>query len=48
MYTNKEKVILMCAVSRGDIGKVKTVAKKIDPKCFIVITNSREVVGLGF
>ena len=48
MYTNKEKVVLMCAVSRGDIGKVKTVAKKIDPKCFIVITNSREVVGLGF
>ena len=48
MYTNKEKIILMCAASRGDIAKVKTIAKEIDPKCFIVITNSREVVGLGF
>lgn len=48
MYTNKEKIILMCAASRGDVAKVKSVAKKIDPKCFIVITNSREVVGLGF
>ena len=48
MYTNSEKLVLMCAASRGDIAKVKTVAKKIDPTCFIVITNSREVVGLGF
>lgn len=48
MYTNEEKLVLMCAASRGDVAKVKTVAKKIDPKCFIVITNSREVVGQGF
>lgn len=48
MYTNSEKIVLMCAVSRNDVAKVKTVARKIDPKCFIIITNSREVVGLGF
>lgn len=48
MYTNSQKIILMCAVSRGDVSKVKTLARKIDPKCFIVITNSREVVGQGF
>lgn len=48
MYTNKEKLILMCAASRGDISKVKIIARKIDPKSFIIITNSREVVGLGF
>lgn len=48
MYTNKDKLVLMCAASRGDISKVKTIARKIDPKSFIVITNSREVVGLGF
>lgn len=48
MYTNSEKLVLMCAASRGDIAKVKTVAKRTDPNCFIVITNSREVVGLGF
>ncbi|MCI8412397.1 MAG: YitT family protein [Clostridia bacterium] len=48
MYTNKEKLILMCAASRGDISKIKIIARKIDPKSFIIITNSREVVGLGF
>ena len=48
MYTNKEKLVLMCAASRGDISKVKTVVRKIDPKSFMVVTNSREVVGLGF
>lgn len=48
MYTNNEKLILMCAVGRGDISKVKIIARRIDPRSFIIITNSREVVGLGF
>lgn len=48
MYTNEEKLILMCAASRGDVAKVKLEAKKIDPRCFIIIANAREVVGLGF
>lgn len=48
MYTNEEKLVLMCAASRGDISKIKMVAREIDPKSFIIITNSREVVGLGF
>ena len=48
MYTNEKKLILMCAASRGDIAKIKVVARKIDPNSFIIITNSREVVGLGF
>ena len=48
MYTNEDKLILMCAASRGDVNRIKVIAKKIDPKSFIIITNSREVVGLGF
>ena len=48
MYTNEDKLILMCAASRGDVNRIKIIAKKIDPKSFIIITNSREVVGLGF
>lgn len=48
MYTNENKLILMCAASRGDVSRVKQVAKKIDPKSFIIIANAREVVGLGF
>ena len=45
---NKDKLILMCATARRDVGKVKQIAKQIDPNCFMVITNSREVVGEGF
>ena len=48
MYTNKEKLILMCAASRRDVSRIKLISKKIDPYSFIIITNSREVVGLGF
>ena len=48
MYTKKDKLVLMCAASRGDISRVKNIARKIDPKSFIIITNSREVVGQGF
>ena len=48
MYTNEDKLILMCAASRGDVNRIKIIAKKIDQHAFIIITNSREVVGLGF
>lgn len=44
----EEKLVLMCAASRGDISKIKATARAIDSKCFIIISNSREVVGLGF
>lgn len=48
MYTNENKLILICAVYRKDVARIKIIAKEIDPKSFIVITNSREVVGQGF
>lgn len=48
MYTNENKLILMCAVYRKDVARIKIIAKEIDSKSFIVITNSREVVGQGF
>lgn len=48
MYTNQEKLILMCAASRRDVSRIKIIARKIDKRSFIIITNSREVVGLGF
>lgn len=48
MYTNQEKLVLICAAARRDIIKVKTAAKKIDPQAFIIISNAREVFGMGF
>ena len=48
MYTNQDKLVLMCAASRGDVARVKQVAREIDSNSFIIIANAREVVGLGF
>lgn len=48
MYSDKDKLVLICAASRGDISKIKNIARKIDKKCFIVIANAREVLGEGF
>lgn len=48
MYTNEKKLVLICAASRGEVTKVKQIAKSIDPKSFLIIANAREVVGLGF
>ena len=48
MYKNKEKLILMCAVGRRDIANIKNLIMKIDKDAFVVVTNSREVLGDGF
>ena len=48
MYTGKDKLVLICAASRGDISKIKDIAKEIDEKCFIVVANAREALGKGF
>ncbi len=48
MYKKDNKLVLLCAASRNDISKIKNVVRNIDSKAFMVITNSREVVGLGF
>lgn len=48
MYTKSEKLVLMCAAARRDVIKVRTIAKKIDPQAFIIISNAREVFGIGF
>ena len=48
MYSKSHKLVLMCAAPRGDISKIKDIAKNIDNECFIVVTNAREVLGEGF
>ena len=48
MYSNKDKLVLICAANRGDISRIKNIAKEIDEKCFIVVSNAREVLGKGF
>ena len=48
MYERKEKLVLMCAVGRRDIASIKKIVRNIDKNAFVIVTNSREVLGMGF
>ena len=48
MYTNREKMMVMCIASRGEVIKIRQIANEIDKTSFIVISNVREVFGKGF
>ena len=48
MYKSNKKLVLICAVGRRDVASVKQLVKEIDKNAFIIITNSREVLGVGF
>ena len=47
-YSQKNKMVIMCVSSRRDIEKIKNISKKIDSRSFIIVTDAREVYGLGF
>ena len=48
MHSENKKLVLMCAIGRNDLAELKRIIKKADPKAFLIITNSREVLGTGF
>lgn len=48
MYTNEEKVTLLCVGSRTEAYSMEAIAKEIDKSAFIIILNAREVLGKGF
>lgn len=47
-FTGKEKNVICCAVHNNQYAKVKRIAREIDPTCFMIISNAREVFGEGF
>ena len=47
-YSNKNKMVIMCVSKRRDIDRIKSISKKIDSNAFIIISDAREVYGLGF
>ena len=48
MYREDDKLITICAIQRRDISDVKKIILNIDNNAFVIITNSREVLGRGF
>ena len=48
LYSQREKIIVMCVTKRSNIIEIKDLVKKIDNEAFIIITDVREVLGEGF
>lgn len=48
IYNKNDKTIIMCVSKRRKIIKIKEIVRQIDDKSFIIITDVREVYGLGF
>ncbi len=48
MYSNKDKKMLFCVVSKKEIVELTEIVAKIDPKAFIIVSDVREVMGEGF
>ncbi len=47
-YSNTEREMIFCVVSKKEIIEIIDIAKKIDPKSFVIISDVREVMGEGF
>jgi uncharacterized membrane-anchored protein YitT (DUF2179 family) len=48
MYSNRDKKMLFCVVSKKEIVKIIEISQKIDPRAFVIISDVREVMGEGF
>ncbi|MGE5654074.1 MAG: YitT family protein [Bacillota bacterium] len=48
LYTGQEKRVLMCAISRSELNKIKTIVHEVDPHAFVIVLNAHEVLGEGF
>jgi len=47
-FTEKERPVLMCVVSQNEINSLKKLVQEIDPRAFVIVTNTNEVLGEGF
>lgn len=47
-YTSEEKNVLLCALNRMQVVKLKSIVNEIDPKAFVLVADVREVMGEGF
>lgn len=48
MYTGKSTLMLLCVIRNNQISKLKNIVKAEDENAFVIITDVREVLGLGF
>jgi len=47
-YTHEDKTIILTVVTRYQAVRLRQFARSVDPHCFILITNTTEIIGKGF
>ena len=47
-FTHEDKTVILTVVNRPQAVLLRKHAKQIDPSCFILITNTTEIIGKGF
>ncbi len=47
-YTHENKTIILTVVNRMQAVKLRQFARSVDAQCFILITNTTEIIGKGF
>lgn len=47
-FTNEGKTVFLCAVNRGQAVSLRDFVREIDPKAFVLITNTSQIIGRGF
>ena len=47
-YTGAERPVLLAAIRRREINRVKALVKELDPDAFLIVCDAREVLGEGF
>lgn len=47
-YTKQDRDVLLCACSKSQAYQVRTIAHRVDPDAFVMITETSEVFGEGF
>ncbi len=47
-YQGAERSVIFCVVSRRELSVLREKVKMLDPRAFMVVTDAREVLGLGF
>ena len=47
-YTHENRTVLLTVVNRTQAVHLRLFAREVDPRCFILITNTGEIIGKGF
>lgn len=48
MYTGNEHSVLMCVINSSQTEQLKKIVKQVDEKAFVIITDVKDVRGIGF